>query len=77
MMETSADDAARTSRLLEGLRTAYEARTQGPSIPLTPVFSTSPHPGAAAPLSRFEAVLLHALMAAPILPAGHTYPTKG
>ncbi|MFI7089731.1 hypothetical protein ACIBUR_39880 [Streptomyces anulatus] len=63
--ETAADDAARTTLLLDGLEAAYEQRRgDDPETPLT----------------QFEEVVLDAsvtLSGEPYPPAGHTYPRKG
>jgi hypothetical protein len=64
--ETKAHDNARTSRLLEGLETAYAARTGDPL--------------SSAPLTQFEDVIVEGAM--PLAgdvypPTGHTYPRKG
>ncbi|MGP3636463.1 hypothetical protein ACTU45_24430 [Streptomyces sp. 24-1644] len=62
--ETAADDAARTTLLLDGLEAAYEQRRGGEDVPLT----------------QFEEVVLDAsvtLSGEPYPPAGHTYPKKG
>ncbi|MBM7057165.1 hypothetical protein [Streptomyces durocortorensis] len=62
--ETAADDAARTTLLLDGLEAAYEGRRQGLDLPLT----------------TFEEVVLDAsvtLSGEAYPPAGHTYPRKG
>ncbi|MFG3410379.1 hypothetical protein [Streptomyces sp. NPDC048142] len=62
--ETAADDAARTTLLLDGLEAAYEQRRGGEDVPLT----------------QFEEVVLDAtvsLSGEPYPPAGHTYPKRG
>lgn len=64
--ETTADDSARTGRLLQGLEDAYVART-GDAVD-------------GGSLTQFEEVVLEAaapLSGEPYPPAGHTYPRKG
>ncbi|MFJ8677715.1 hypothetical protein [Streptomyces sp. NPDC093589] len=63
--ERAADDAARTGRLLEGLESAYAART-GEASDL--------------PLTDFEDVVIEGAMplaGETYPPAGHTYPKRG
>lgn len=63
--ETAADDAARTTLLLDGLEAAYEERR-----------GADPE----APLTQFETVVLDAtvsLSGEPYPPAGHSYPRRG
>lgn len=64
--ETKADDDARTTRLLDGLETAYAIRTGDPVD--------------GGPLTQFEETVLEGavpLPGDPYPPPGHSYPRKG
>ncbi|MFF7013235.1 hypothetical protein ACFY9Y_35075 [Streptomyces fimicarius] len=77
--ETSADDAARTSRLLTHLQTSYLARAEVRQEALEGLYIDAPSVPPL-PLDEFERVVLAGALPlhdATYPPVGHSYPRRG